>query len=108
MNATESPIQIEGGYRAKLSALDAVPAGIVAVWSSMDAKGVCCFGDLLASAMRACGCVASVVDGGVRDASFVEQCCMPVVARYKTPSQGIGRWRVTASQAEVRIRGGSQ
>jgi 4-hydroxy-4-methyl-2-oxoglutarate aldolase len=74
----------------------------------MDAKGVCCFGDLRASAMRACGCVAAVVNGGVRDASFLEQCCMPVVARYKTPSQGIGRWRVTASQTEVRIRGGSQ
>jgi regulator of RNase E activity RraA len=30
---------------------------------------------------------------------------MPVVARYKTPAQGIGRWRVNASQTEVRIRG---
>jgi 4-hydroxy-4-methyl-2-oxoglutarate aldolase len=30
---------------------------------------------------------------------------MPVVARYKTPPQGIGRWLVTASQTEVRIRG---
>lgn len=90
---TGEPIQFEGGDRAKLSAIDAMPAGIVAVWSSMDAKGVCCFGDLLASAMRARGCVAAVVDGGVRDASFLEQCGMPVVARYKTPAQGIGRSR---------------
>jgi regulator of RNase E activity RraA len=30
---------------------------------------------------------------------------MPVVARYQTPAQGIGRWRVTASQVEVRVRG---
>jgi len=102
---TGEPIQFEGGDRAKLSVIDAMPAGMVAVWSSMDAKGVCCFGDLLASAMRARGCVAAVVDGGVRDASFLEQCGMPVVARYKTPAQGIGRWRVTASQTEVRIRG---
>jgi 4-hydroxy-4-methyl-2-oxoglutarate aldolase len=102
---TGESVRFEGGDRAKLCAIDAMPAGIVAVWSSMDAIGVCCFGDLLASAMRARGCAAAVVDGGVRDASFLEQCGMPVVARYKTPAQGIGRWRVTASQTEVKIRG---
>ena len=30
---------------------------------------------------------------------------MPVVARYQTPAQGIGRWRVTSSQVPVRVRG---
>jgi regulator of RNase E activity RraA len=95
----------EGGDRKKLSAIDTMPVGIVAVWASMDAKGVCCFGDLLASAMRARGCIAAVVDGGVRDTAFLEECGMPVVARYQTPAQGIGRWRVTASQVPVMVRG---
>jgi 4-hydroxy-4-methyl-2-oxoglutarate aldolase len=94
-----------GGDRAKLLAIDNMPPGVVALWSSMDAKGVCCFGDLLASAMLARGCIAAVVDGGVRDTSFLEGCGMPVVARYQTPAQGIGRWRVTASQVPVRVRG---
>jgi 4-hydroxy-4-methyl-2-oxoglutarate aldolase len=94
-----------GGDRAKLAAIDAMPAGVVALWASMDAKGVCCFGDLLASAMKARGCAAAVVDGGVRDAAFLKQCGMPVVSRYLTPAQGIGRWRVTAAQKTVRVRG---
>jgi regulator of RNase E activity RraA len=94
-----------GGDRAKLLAIDNMPPGVVALWSSMDAKGVCCFGDLLASAMLARGCIAAVVDGGVRDTSFLEGCGMPVVARYQTPAQGIGRWRVTASQVPVRVHG---
>ena len=98
-------MRFEGGDRAKLAAIDEMPAGVVALWASMDAKGVCCFGDLLASAMRARGCVAAVVDGGVRDIAFLEKCGMPVVARYYTPAQGIGRWRVTAAQTEVRVRG---
>lgn len=102
---TGESLSFKGGDRAKLSAIDNMPAGVVAVWSSMDAKGVCCFGDLLASAMRARGCVAAVVDGGVRDSSFLETCGMPVVARFQTPAQGIGRWRVTASQVPVRVRG---
>ena len=102
---TGESIHFQGGDRAKLLAIDNMPEGVVSVWASMDAKGVCCFGDLLASAMQARGCVATVVDGGVRDASFLAECGMPVVARYKTPAQGIGRWRVSASQTEVRVRG---
>jgi 4-hydroxy-4-methyl-2-oxoglutarate aldolase len=105
---TGESIVFEGGDRAKLAAIDNMPADVIALWSSMDAKGVCCFGDLLASAMRARGCTAAVVDGGVRDTSFLASCGMPVVARYQTPAQGIGRWRVTASQIPVRVRGALQ
>lgn len=102
---TGESMSFTGGDRMKLAAIDNMPAGVVALWASMDAKGVCCFGDLLASAMRARGCVAAVVDGGVRDTAFLSEFGMPVVARYQTPAQGIGRWRVTASQVDVRVRG---
>jgi regulator of RNase E activity RraA len=97
-----------GGDRAKLEAIDAMPHGVVALWASMDAKGVCCFGDLLATAMVGRGCAGAIVDGGVRDAAFLRQCGMPVVARYLTPAQGVGRWRVTASQVPVQVRGALQ
>ena len=102
---TGESVPYTGGDRAKLAAIDNMPHGIVALWASQDARGVCCFGDLLATAMRARGCAAAVVDGGVRDTSFLETCGMPVVARYQTPAQGIGRWRVTASGTPVRVRG---
>jgi 4-hydroxy-4-methyl-2-oxoglutarate aldolase len=102
---TGESVRFTGGDRVKLAAIDNMPAGVVAVWASMDAKGVCCFGDLLASAMRARGCAAAVVDGGVRDTAFLAEFGMPVVARYQTPAQGVGRWRVTASQVDVKVRG---
>ena len=94
-----------GSDRAKLEAIDNMPAGAVALWAGNDAAGVCCFGDLLATAMRARGIVAAVVDGGVRDLHFLRTCGMPVFTRYRTPAQGVGRWRVTACQAPVRVRG---
>jgi len=102
---TGETVRYAGGDHAKLAAIDAMPDGVVAVWASRCAKGVCCFGDLLASAMRARGCVGAVVDGGVRDTAFLSEFGMPVVARYRTPAQGVGRWRVTASQGKVWVRG---
>ena len=102
---TGESVRFTGGDRAKLAAIDNMPAGVVAVWASRCAKGCCCFGDLLASAMRARGCVGAVVDGGVRDTAFLAEFGMPVVARYRTPVQGVGRWRVTGSQVKVWVRG---
>jgi len=102
---TGESVRFTGGDRAKLAAIDNMPSGVVAVWASRCAKSCCCFGDLLASAMRARGCVAAVVDGGVRDTAFLAEFGMPVVARYRTPVQGVGRWRVTGSQVKVWVRG---
>ena len=93
------------GDRAKLAAIDAMPSGVVAVWAGSDINGVCCFGDLLAEAMKGRGCVGVVVDGGVRDVSYLQTLGLPVRARYRSPAQAIGRWRVTASQEPVRMRG---
>ena len=95
-----------GGDRMKLEAIDGMPQGVVALWAGQDAEGVCCFGDLLATAMEARGVVAAVVDGGVRDVRFLRGCGLPVVTRYRTPAQGVGRWKVTSYQQPVRVRGG--
>ena len=98
--------EFEGGDRPKLQAIDDMPDGSVAVWAGTDIRGVCCFGDLLATSMQARGVAGVVVDGGVRDASFLAGMDLPVFARFRTPAQGIGRWRVTAVQEPVRLRGG--
>jgi 4-hydroxy-4-methyl-2-oxoglutarate aldolase len=94
-----------GGDRAKLAAIDAMPSGVVSVWAGNDIRGVCCFGDLLAAAMKARGCAGVVVDGGVRDLVHVEALGLPMMIRYRTPAQAIGRWRVSGHQVPVRLRG---
>lgn len=90
---------------AKLGAIDAMPPGAVAVWAGNDIRGVCCFGDLLGTAMQVRGCAGVVVDGGVRDLAFLRTITMPVLARYRSPAQAIGRWKVTAAQVPVHVRG---
>lgn len=102
---TGESVRWSGGDRAKLGAIDAMPPGVVAVWAGNDIRGVCCFGDLLATAMQARGCAGIVVDGGIRDSSFLQTLNVPIVTRYRTPAQAIGRWRVSAAQVPVRVRG---
>lgn len=94
-----------GGDKAKLEAIDMMPQGAVAVWAGTDIRGVCCFGDLLATAMKARGVTGVVVDGGIRDTAFIRKLGLPVMARYRTPAQAIGRWHVTGRQVPVRVRG---
>ena len=102
----ESREWAKGGDREKLAAIDAMPGGVVPVWAGTDIRGVCCFGDLLASSMQARGCAGVVVDGGVRDTAYLRTLEMPVVARFATPAQGVHRWKVTAAQVPVQVRGG--
>jgi 4-hydroxy-4-methyl-2-oxoglutarate aldolase len=78
---------------------------VVAVWAGTDIRGVCCFGDLLATAMKARGAGGVVVDGGVRDTAFISKLGLPVMARYRTPAQAIGRWHVTSRQVPIQVRG---
>ena len=49
--------------------------------------------------------VGVVVDGGVRDVAYLQELGLPLLARYRTPVQAIGRWRVTGHQVPVQLRG---
>ncbi len=95
----------QAGDRAKLAAIDSMPAGVVPVWAGTDIRGVCCFGDLLGEAMRSRGVAGVVVDGGVRDVAYLREMGLPILARYSSPAQAIGRWRVDAHQVPIRVRG---
>ncbi len=92
------------GDPAKMEACQGVSAGEVAVWSG-NGEGVCYFGELIALGMQERGCVGALVDGGVRDLRWLVRHEFPVFARYRTPIQSIGRWKVNAWQVPVLLRG---
>jgi 4-hydroxy-4-methyl-2-oxoglutarate aldolase len=84
------------GDKAKMAACGALAPGHVSVWSG-DGDGICFFGELIAIGMQERGCVGAVVDGGVRDVTWIGPREFPVYARYRTPVQSISRWRVVDS-----------
>jgi len=106
--AGQSRLGANRGDRDKLQAIDDMGPGAVALWAGGDIRGVCCFGDLLASAMKCRGVAGVVVDGGIRDLAFMRELDVPMMVRYRTPAQAIGRWKVTQVQEPVRVRGAAE
>jgi regulator of RNase E activity RraA len=92
------------GDPRKMRALDGLGRGDLVVWSG-EGRGVCFFGELIALGMKRRGCAGALLDGGVRDVEWIERQRFPVYARYRTPVQSIGRWKVTAWQASVDMPG---
>jgi 4-hydroxy-4-methyl-2-oxoglutarate aldolase len=84
--------------------VDGVSAGEVTVWAG-EGEGVCFFGELIALGMKRRGAAGALIDGGIRDIEWIAKQRFPVYARYRTPVQSIGRWKVTAWQVPVELPG---
>jgi len=93
-----------GGDADKMKACHGLSAGEISVWSG-DGEGICYFGELIALGMKERGCAGALVDGGIRDVRWIGEHRFPVYARYRTPVQSIARWKVTACQVPVYLRG---
>jgi 4-hydroxy-4-methyl-2-oxoglutarate aldolase len=93
-----------GGDPAKMDAAAQLGPGSVSVWSGRGG-GVCFFGELISVGMQERGCVGALVDGGIRDVRWLRDLDFPVYARYRTPVQSIGRWRVISYGEAVPMPG---
>lgn len=92
------------GDPEKMRACEGLCAGEVSVWSG-NGEGICYFGELIAVGMKERGSVGAIVDGGIRDIRWIGEHRFPVYARYRTPVQSIGRWKVVEWQKPVYLRG---
>src|SRR5258708_26754422 len=92
------------GDPQKMKAVDGLGRGQLAVWSG-EGWGVCFFGTLIAVGMKRRGCAGALLDGGIRDIAWIARQRFPVYARYRTPVQSIGRWKVTDWQVPVDMPG---
>jgi len=101
------PYALGGGDAEKMAACGAVTPDSVTVWSG-GARGVCLFGELIALGLRERGCVGALVDGGVRDVGWLGRHGFCTYARYRTPIQSIGRWKVHAWEVPVSMPGATR
>ena len=102
-----APYERGGGDAEKMQACAHLTPGSVSVWSG-GGEGVCYFGELIAIGMRERGCVGALVDGGIRDVAWLGRQNFSVYARYRTPVQSIGRWKVTGWDVPVSVPGATR
>lgn len=88
----------------KMAACGELFPGSVSVWAGVG-SGVCFFGELIAIGMKEKGSVGALLDGGIRDVGWLKRIDFPVYARYRTPIQSIGRWKVISSGIPVTMPG---
>jgi 4-hydroxy-4-methyl-2-oxoglutarate aldolase len=99
-----APYPRGSGDPEKMAACAELTPDSVSVWGG-GGDGVSFFGELIAIGMKERGCVGALVDGGVRDLGWLGGLDFPVYARYRTPVQSIGRWKVTAWDVPVSLPG---
>ena len=92
------------GDAAKMAACAGISEHEVSVWSG-DGEGICYFGELIALGMQERGSVGALVDGGIRDVRWLGEHGYTCYARYRTPVQSIGRWKVMGHQERVYVAG---
>lgn len=92
------------GDALKMTACQGIGPGEISIWGG-DGEGICYFGELIAIGMKERGSVGALIDGGIRDIRWIAAQSFPVYARYRTPVQSIGRWKVTGYQEAVYLRG---
>jgi regulator of RNase E activity RraA len=102
-----TPYSRGGGDPEKMAACAELTPDSVSVWSG-GGEGVSFFGELIVIGMKERGCVGALVDGGVRDVGWIGDLDFPVFARYRTPIQSIGRWKVSAWGVPVSLPGATR
>ena len=85
-----------------LKMLGSIAAGDVVVIQANDCA-VAHFGELSAETAMSRGGVGVVVDGGVRDVEYLLKLGFPAFARYTTPRDMVGRWRVVDFNVPITI-----
>ena len=87
-----------------LKMLGAIEPGDVVVIQANDST-VAHFGELSAETALSRGGAGVVVDGGVRDVECLLKLGFPAFARYTTPRDMVGRWRVVDFNVPITIGG---
>ncbi len=88
-----------------LDAIDAAPAGSVYVMVLEDGLDTAGIGGLMATAMKARGLTAAVIDGGVRDTPQIGRLQFPVFSRGIVPSTSVNHYRFAGNNIPVTCAG---
>ncbi|MDQ6705314.1 MAG: RraA family protein [Acidobacteriota bacterium] len=85
-----------------LNMLGAIQPGDVVISQPND-HAVSHFGELSCETAKHRGGRGAVLDGGIRDVDYILKLGFPIFARYSTPRDIVGRWRLNAYNVPITI-----
>lgn len=85
-----------------LRMLGEVKSGDVLISQPNDDKAAH-LGELSSETAQYRGATGAVIDGGVRDTSYIQRIGFPVFAKYRTPRDIVGRWRLVDFKTRITI-----
>lgn len=83
----------ERNIRRILQMLSDAPRDAVLMYDTNDTQ-FSHIGELSVAVLQEQGCRGAVVDGGVRDVSYILEYDFPVFSRHKTPADAVPRWEI--------------
>jgi len=83
--------------------LDALTPHSVVVLSAGGDASSSHWGEMMTLSARQRGCTGAVVDGGVRDSSFILKMDFPVFTKFYMPASSISRWELKEYQVAIRV-----
>ena len=89
-------------YPPILHMLGAIRQGDVLVYQPNDNVSAH-LGELSSETAKLRGARGAVIDGGARDTEYIQRLGFPVFARYKTPLDVRGRWRLVETDVPITI-----
>jgi regulator of RNase E activity RraA len=89
-------------FRPFLKMLGSIGPGDIVVSQPND-RTVAHFGELSCETAKLRGGRGAVIDGGIRDVDYILRLGFPVFARYRTPQDIVGRWRLNDCNVPIVI-----
>lgn len=96
IQAVAQPRLSERPYERELAAVDAIPAGAIAVFNAGGVTEAGIWGELLTTRIQARGAVGAVIEGGVRDLRGIGRLGFPVFATSVHAADSYGRVEVVS------------
>ncbi|MEM8539712.1 MAG: hypothetical protein AAGF25_02050 [Pseudomonadota bacterium] len=85
--------------------IDQMRPGVVAMYDTGGDQTTGIWGELWSAGATKRGCVGAVVDGGIRDTSFIRRSGFPIFNRFTSPADAVGRFTVADFECPVSVGG---
>lgn len=105
VHCVSTPSLNEDTHNLRLSMLKTMTPGCVQIRDTQGNLNCGQFGEISATAARAAGCVAAVIDGSTRDSNYLIDMGFPTFCRFRNPAEAFGRFMAVDYQIPIYVRG---